>query len=119
MPIRPLCDFLGVSWDPQRRRINRDPVLSRKIQRVTVTVTDSYRTIGREMLCLPLDYLNGWLFGINASRVKEEIRDRLIRYQEECYQILSNAFFDRLVPALPSSSVATLVQVREVTHSPR
>lgn len=92
VPIRPICDFLGVTWSPQRRRIMRDPVLSQKVQSVTVTVTDSYRTRGLDMLCLPLDYLNGWLFGINANRVKPEIRDRLIRYQEECYRVLADAF---------------------------
>lgn len=44
------------------------------------------------MLALPLDYLNGWLFGMNADRVKSEIRDRLIKYQLECYQVLADAF---------------------------
>jgi ferritin-like metal-binding protein YciE len=32
------------------------------------------------------------LFGINATRVKEEIRERLIRYQRECYKVLAEAF---------------------------
>jgi hypothetical protein len=40
VPIRPICDFLGVAWSPQRRRINRDVVLSRVAMSVTVTVTD-------------------------------------------------------------------------------
>lgn len=44
------------------------------------------------MICLPLDYLSGFLFGISASRVKEEIRDRLVRYQRECYKVLAEAF---------------------------
>ena len=26
VPIRPICDFLGVTWSPQRRRILRDPI---------------------------------------------------------------------------------------------
>lgn len=113
VPIRPICDFLGVTWDPQRRRINRDPVLSKNTQRVTVTVTDSYRTVGREMICLNLDYLNGWLFGINASRVKDEVRERLIRYQEECYRVLARAFIEQRVQP-ESSTTATLMQVREM-----
>jgi hypothetical protein len=41
---------------------------------------------------LPVDYLNGWLFGINAKRVKEDVRDRLIIYQERCYKVLAEAF---------------------------
>jgi hypothetical protein len=117
VPVRPICDFLGVAWSPQLRRIERDAVLQRKIERVTVTVTDSYRTTSREMICLPLDYLNGWLFGINADRVKPTVRERLIRYQEECYRILADAFleqrssFDLTVEA--AQSVAILRQIQE------
>lgn len=36
--------------------------------------------------------LNGWLFGIDASRVKPESRDRLIQYQAECFDVLANYF---------------------------
>ena len=114
VPVRPICNFLGVAWDPQRRRINRDPVLIKKIERVTVTVTDSYRTTGRKMLCLPLTYLNGWLFGINATRVKDEIRERLIRYQEECYQILADAFLTLSPETAVTPTEVSLLQVREM-----
>lgn len=94
VPIRSICDYLGVAWSAQRNRINRDPVLSEVITVVIVTITTAgaTETQTREMLCLPLEYLNGWLFGINATRVKEEIRDNLIRYQRECYRILATAF---------------------------
>lgn len=40
------------------------------------------------MVCLPLHYLNGWLFGIDANRVKPELKEKLIRYQKECYEVL-------------------------------
>jgi hypothetical protein len=95
IPIRPICDLLGIDWSAQYRRVNRDPVLSKNMQGVAVTTTPSADGRGggrQEMLCIPLDYLNGWLFGINANRVRDEIRDRLIRYQEECYRVLANAF---------------------------
>lgn len=48
------------------------------------------------MQYLPLDYLNGWLFGVNANRVKEGIRDNLIRYQRECYRVLADAFYHQV-----------------------
>ena len=32
------------------------------------------------------------MFGINADRVKPELRDRVIRYQLECYKVLHEAF---------------------------
>ncbi|MBK9053977.1 MAG: hypothetical protein IPL78_24600 [Chloroflexi bacterium] len=63
--------------------------------------------------CLPLEYLNGWLFGINADRVRPDIRDRLIRYQRECYKILSAAFTEPPLPVEISSSALVLMQIRE------
>lgn len=98
VPIRPICEFLGVAWDPQRRRINRDLVLSDEVKGVTVTVTPGGR---QEMICLPLDYISGFLFGISASRVKEEARDRLVRYQRECYKVLAEAFQEGRLTADP------------------
>ena len=53
------------------------------------------------MICLPLDYISGFLFGINATRVKEEVRDRLIRYQRECYRVLAEAFQEGRLTADP------------------
>lgn len=40
------------------------------------------------MLCLPIQYLNGWLFGVDTNRVKAEIKETLITYKKECYQTL-------------------------------
>lgn len=102
IPVRPICDLLGVDWSAQRKRISRDPVLSEELQRVVITATDSYRTISREVLSLPLDYISGFLFGINANRVKSELRERLIRYQRECYKVLSEAFNEGRLTAEPS-----------------
>lgn len=94
VPLRPICDSLGIDWSAQRQRVLRDPVLSEALQPcVVVTPTQGEQPEQRRTVqCLPLDYLNGWLFGINANRVNPEIRDRLIRYQKECYQVLAEAF---------------------------
>ena len=96
VPVRPICDFLGIDWSSQRRRINRDPVLSEVTMSVVITATDiapkSRRPQTSSMLCLPLDFLNGWLFGVSAQRVKSELRERVITYQRECYKTLSDAF---------------------------
>ena len=66
------------------------------------------------MLALPLDYLNGWMFGINANRVKTEIRDNLLRYQEECYRILADAFLTRSPETAVTPTETSLLQVREM-----
>jgi hypothetical protein len=81
--MKKICDYLGVAWTAQRQRIKRDPVLAEVLTVVIVTITTegATSTQDREMLCLPVEYLNGFLFGMNANRVKEEIRENLIRYQ--------------------------------------
>jgi hypothetical protein len=112
VPLRPICEFLGVAWSPQLRRINRDPILAEAATSVTVTVTEGGQR--GQMLCLPLDYLNGWLFGINASRVKDEVRDRLLRYQRECYQALAQAFGGTQAEEATSPTLTALAQVREM-----
>ena len=102
VPIRPICDNLGVSWTGQRERVNRDPVLIDELQGVRVTRTPGAGGGTQEMLCLPLKFIPGWLFGINANRVKPEIRERLIRYQRECYEVLSAAFQEGRLTADPT-----------------
>lgn len=94
VPIRPICDYLGVGWTGQYERLQRDAVLFDVTATVRVTRTEGNREVAREMLCLSLDYLNGWLFGINANRVKPEVRDKVLRYQRGCYRVLAEAFRD-------------------------
>lgn len=92
VPVRPLCDLMGIAWAAQRRRILDDPVLGNEIRGVIIMITPEGRPQQQEMSCLPLKRLSGWLFGINARKVKEEVRERLIRYQKECYDVLDEAF---------------------------
>lgn len=83
--MKPICENIGLDWEAQRQRISRDEVLNSVACMIKATGTDSkiYK-----MLCLPLQYLNGWLFGVDTNRVKAEIKDKLITYKKECYQAL-------------------------------
>ncbi|NWJ99035.1 MAG: ORF6C domain-containing protein [Chloroflexi bacterium] len=97
VPIRPLCDFLGLSWRGQRERIERDEILSDALKGVRVTRTPLENTGKKsggpqDVLSLPLKYLPGWLFGIDAKRVKPELKEKIIRYRRECYEVLWQAF---------------------------
>lgn len=105
VPIRPICENLGLSWSAQYECINRDPVLSEFSASVRVTRTEG---AARELLCLPLKYLPGWLFGVSASRVKPELKERVIRYQRECYDVLAEAFQEGRLTA--DSDFAALLQ---------
>ncbi|MFO7679603.1 MAG: phage antirepressor N-terminal domain-containing protein [Chloroflexota bacterium] len=108
VPLRPLCDYLGLNWSGQRQRIHRDPVLSQvKGECVIHSPSSGERGGGSQtILCLPLDYLNGWLFGISANRVNDDVRDKLVRYQLECYRVLAREFVQTAVSATPSATSA-------------
>jgi len=95
IPLRPICEYLGLDWSAQTRRIRRDPVLSKWATFVAITATnpeEAQKGGNPNMLCLPLDYLNGFLFGVSASRVKADLQERVILYQERCYKVLTEAF---------------------------
>lgn len=90
--MRPICKAIGLSIEGQVQAIKRDPVLA-----PTACVTHVVAEDGklRELICLPLSKLNGWLFKINASRVKPEVRERVIDYQRNCYDVLYEHFHGR------------------------
>jgi uncharacterized protein YqgV (UPF0045/DUF77 family) len=96
VPLRALTDFLGVDWTAQWRRVQRDVVLARYVRQVTMTGADGKQ---RDLVCLPLEYLPGWLFGITTSRLRPELQEKLTRYREECFRVLWNAFKHDIVPA--------------------
>ena len=110
VPLRPLCTFLGLDWSAQRKRISRDPVLTEAMKSVEIQTPGGPQV----MQCLPLDYLNGWLFGVSSSRVKESLKDRVIQYQRECYQVLAAAFQSPVLDPAPTTEQATLMQIREM-----
>ena len=86
--LRAICEAIGIDADAQFKRIKRHPVLEQG------TVVMTVPSIGgdQKTLALRLDMLNGWLFGISAARVKPELRETLICYQRECFDVLARHF---------------------------
>ena len=88
VPIGPLCDNLGIARWRQTQRIQEHQVLSKGV------ITRTVQTSGglQETLCLRLDLIPFWLAGVNANRVRAEVRDKLILYQSEVAAVLWDAF---------------------------
>lgn len=83
--IKPICENMGVTWGSQYNRIKRNQILSEGIFIMKTPSKGGYQ----ETVCLPLEMLNGWLFGIDTNRIKNpEVKARVIEYQRECYQAL-------------------------------
>lgn len=89
--MKPICENIGIQWESQYNRIRRDDVLNSVIFIMNMTGSDSKNY---QMICLPIEYLNGWLFGIDINRCNPEIRDTLIKYKKECYQALHDYWFN-------------------------
>lgn len=84
VPMKPIVEGMGLQWGAQYSKIKA----TKRYSDVDIPL----QTPGgpQEMVCLPLTKLNGWLFSINTDKVREEIRDAVIRYQEECHIVLHN-----------------------------
>lgn len=91
--MKPVVEGMGLAWQRQYQKLLDDEVLS---QVVTEKVMTSHGADGKayrvNMLCLPEEYLQGWLFTVNPRKVKPEIKDAVIRYKRECYAALHRAF---------------------------
>jgi hypothetical protein len=106
VPIRSICERLGLDWSGQYQRIKRDEVLNEALRTVRIERSESVgvtptksRRGDPNSVCLPLKLLPGFLFGVSADRVKdEEIRAKLIIYRRECYDVLWNAFKYAILP---------------------
>ena len=76
---KPVCDAIGVDEDGQRRKLLSNPQFN--CQPILVVAADGKT---REMWAVPLEEVAMWLCGINANRVKPEIKDALISFQKFC-----------------------------------
>lgn len=102
-PFNRICDNLGLQRDGQVQRIRRHAVLNDALVALEI------QTAGgpQQVQCLRVDALPLWLAGIQASRVKEELREKLIRYQKEAAQVLWQAFKPQILVEEPGEDLAT------------
>lgn len=84
VPMKPVVEGMGLDWKTQFRKLQAGRFHSVMVM-MTTTGADgkSY-----EMSCLPLRKLPGWLMSIHASKVREELREGVIAYQNECDDVL-------------------------------
>ncbi|HAK8205299.1 TPA: hypothetical protein H2W01_004990 [Salmonella enterica] len=82
-PMKPIVKGMGMDWMGQLTKLKQR--FSSTIEEISIVAEDGKK---RRMVCLPLRKLAGWLQTISPNKVKPEIRDRVIRYQEECDDVL-------------------------------
>jgi hypothetical protein len=106
--LKPLCDALGVDAYRQGQKVqsNSEMVCQHML------VHDS---IGRqqEMLCIQIDHVGLWLYGINPNKVKPEIREKMYVFRQKLISVLYAA----VTGHLDTDMVQSLVQEIKNLHS--
>lgn len=90
IPIKPICQALGIDEDAQRRKLYGDDFFNSVAVLSTATGADKKEY---EMLCLPLPYIFSWLATINPKNVKEEAKEAVQLYRLECSKVIFEAMF--------------------------
>lgn len=89
VPIKPICDAIGVAFERQFSKLKEHEILAPTVTLRVMVAADGKQ---REMVCLPLEFVYGWIFTINTKNVSKEAHDSVLRYQLECYQALYTHF---------------------------
>lgn len=89
VPIKPICEALGIDYASQFTKIKNDEDLSSTVVLSTIVATDRKE---REMVCLPMEFIFGWLFTINPKNVKPEAQEAVRTYRMQCYHVLYEYF---------------------------
>lgn len=83
IPMRPVVEGMGLTWASQTVKFNSNKA------RWGVSIIETPTRSGiQEMLCIPLRKLFGWLTTISVNKVKPELRGSVIKYQNECDDVL-------------------------------
>lgn len=81
-PMKPIVEGMGMVWAAQFVKLKQR--FGKGIAEIEIPSVG-----GRQkMVCLALRKLAAWLNTISPNKVRPEIRERVIRYQEECDDVL-------------------------------
>lgn len=80
---------MGVNYTTQLEKLEDDELIDGTIPLRGTVGADGK---DRQMKCLPLEFVFGWLFSISSKNVKEEVREGLIQYKRICHKSLFDYF---------------------------
>ncbi|EPS5277474.1 TPA: phage antirepressor Ant [Escherichia coli] len=83
-PMKPIVEGMGMDWASQFTKIKQR--FKTSIVKITMQLPGDEQC--REIICLALRKLAGWLQTISPNKVRPEIREKVIQYQEECDDVL-------------------------------
>ncbi|WBA57894.1 phage antirepressor N-terminal domain-containing protein [Providencia sp. 21OH12SH02B-Prov] len=99
VPMKPIVEGMGLTWQSQFEK------LKQRFRKGITEIVIPSKGGDQSMLCLALRKLAGWLHTISPNKVKPEIRDKVIKYQEECDDVLYEYWTTGEVKAKPRKQV--------------
>lgn len=109
--MKPIVENLGMSWGTQQQKLARH---MDKFGGIHMNIPSAGGV--QKMLCIALKKLNGWLFSINPAKVRDDIRDRLVRYQEECFTALHDYWTKGSAIRKPETTVDDRTPLRGIVN---
>ncbi|MEK9497059.1 phage antirepressor N-terminal domain-containing protein [Photorhabdus sp. P32] len=82
VPMKPIVEGMGMAWGAQFVKLKQR--FAKGVSEIEIPTSSGIQI----MTCLALRKLAGWLATISPNKVKPEIRDKVIQYQDECDDVL-------------------------------
>ena len=97
-PVRPIVENMGLDWKNQHRKLmaGRERFC---VVILTTQLPDDDQ--GRDVVCMPVRKLAGFLATINHNRVRNGLRAKVLAYQRECDDALWAYWTQRQKQDLP------------------
>ena len=123
--MKPVCENIGVDWKAQLRKLTKK--FRSVVAMIAITESDGKQrekksppvmvmmtTTGADgkqyqMVALHLRKFPAWVYSIDPDRVAPELRDKIIRYQDECDEVLWQ-YWTQGVAVNPRARAATIPQ---------
>lgn len=107
MPVRVICQVLGLDVAGQNERIQNHEVLSQGLRVVRVRQGNQLRS----MAALLHRYIPFWLATISPNQVNAAARPKLVRYQTELVDVLAALYGGELPTATADATPTTLASL--------
>lgn len=83
-PLRQIVQGMGLDWASQFTKIKQK--FATCVVEITMQILGDDQS--RSHTCIPVRKLPAWLYSVNPNKVKPELRDTVIMYQNECDDVL-------------------------------
>lgn len=108
--MKPIATNMGLSWQGQHEKLAER--FASVIREIVTTGGDGKQYA---MTCMPLKKLPAWLYSISPNKVAPELREKIIRYQEECDDALWN-YWTQGVAERPGAAANASKQIALSRH---